>query len=105
MSFAKLGDLLGSGKEAEVFASGDHAVKLYRAAASKRSAFREAAILALVETFGLPTPQVLGVRQINDRWGVVMARVEGLTFAEAMSRQPLLASSFLKRMASLQRHA
>jgi len=102
MSIPALGRLLGSGKEAEVFESGALVVKLYRATAPKRSAFREAAILALVESFGLPVPSVWGVRQIDDRWGVMMARADGPTFADAMSGQPSLTSLYLKGMALLQ---
>ncbi len=73
-----------------MFECGALAVKLYRATAPKRSAFREAAILALVESLALPVPSVWGVRQIDDRWGVVMARADGPSFADAVSRQPSL---------------
>lgn len=102
MSKPALGELLGSGKEAEVFAFGAGVVKLYRSAASKRSAFREAAVLALVETLGLPVPVVSGVQQLGDRWGLTMNRVEGPALAEAMGREPSLLPAHLRAMASLQ---
>ncbi len=103
MSKSVLGCTLGSGKEAEVFEFGSDVLKLYRTTAPKRSAFREAATLALVEAFGLPAPQVRGVQEIEGRWGIVMTRAEGRSFAEAMRRQPDLAAQYLKRMALLQR--
>ena len=53
---AELGKLLGKGKEAEVFQYGDHVLKLYKPAAPKTSAFREAANLAIAERLGLPAP-------------------------------------------------
>ena len=67
MSTTTPGRLLGSGKEAEVYECGELVVKLYRATASKRSAFREAAILAEIEALELPAPTVWGVRQIDER--------------------------------------
>jgi hypothetical protein len=63
-----LGEILGAGKEAEVFAHGpDRAVKLYRSPAAKAAAFREAAALAVVERLGVPAPQVHAVRRFGDR--------------------------------------
>jgi aminoglycoside phosphotransferase (APT) family kinase protein len=97
-----LGKLLGSGKEAEVFECGTLVVKLYRNVAAKRSAFREAAILALVESFGLPVPSVSDVQQFADHWGVTMTRADGLSFAETVSREPSLRPAYLRGMASLQ---
>ncbi|MBV9247878.1 MAG: phosphotransferase [Acetobacteraceae bacterium] len=101
MSEPDLGELLGVGKEAEVFACGAVVLKLYKPTAPKRSAFREAAILAMVESFGLPVPIVHGVRQVGDRWGVLMSRVEGPPFAEAMTREAETLPSRLVRMAQL----
>jgi hypothetical protein len=45
---------IGVGKEAEVFRHGGLVIKLLRAGAPKSSAFREAAVLALLEPSGLP---------------------------------------------------
>lgn len=97
-----LGRILGSGKEAEVFAYGTAVVKLYKSAAAKRSAFREAAVLAVVELLGLPVPQVHGVQPFGDRWGIIMTRADGPSFGEAMRRQPERVPAYLKEMAVLQ---
>jgi tRNA A-37 threonylcarbamoyl transferase component Bud32 len=83
VSSMALGDLIASGRVAEVYECGAMAVKLYKDAAQKRSAFREAAILAVAESLGIPVPIVFGVRQIGDRWGVMMSRADGPTFADA----------------------
>jgi aminoglycoside phosphotransferase (APT) family kinase protein len=101
MSTTTLGRLLGSGKEAEVYECGELVVKLYRATASKRSAFREAAILAAIEALELPAPTVWGVRQIDERWGVSMARADGRTFSEGLRREPNMAPAYLRQMALL----
>lgn len=102
MSEASLGARLGVGKEAEVFVYGALVVKLYKATAPKRSAFREAAILAMVESLGLPTPAVRGVQQIDARWGVLMSRAEGPSLAETMTHQSANLPDWLSRMARLQ---
>jgi Ser/Thr protein kinase RdoA (MazF antagonist) len=104
MNSAEIGALLGSGKEAEVYEYGEFVLKLYRATASKNAAFREAAILAIVESSGLPAPKVLEVRQYGSRWGLVMTRASGLPFANAMLSQPALISEYLGEMVRLHRH-
>ena len=81
----EIGRRLGSGKEAEVFEYGEKALKLYRFGPSKAAAFREAANLALLERLGLPTPQVDAVGSYDGRWGLVMDRARGPSFAERMA--------------------
>jgi aminoglycoside phosphotransferase (APT) family kinase protein len=101
MTDPPLGSLIGTGKEAEVLEYGTAAVKLYNADRPKRSAFREAAILALLESFGLPVPAVHGVQQIDDRWGVIITRAPAPSFAEAVRRRPDLLPAYLSEMALL----
>jgi Phosphotransferase enzyme family len=60
-----IGPLIATGREAEVFEYGAGVLKLYRAGIPKRSAFREAAVLAIVETFDLPTPRVEAVHRCS----------------------------------------
>ncbi|MGO4127996.1 phosphotransferase family protein [Inquilinus sp. YAF38] len=101
----RLGPLIGSGKEAEVFDAGDRVVKLYRAtvAAPKLAALHEASVLALVESHGLPVPSVRGVGQADGRWGIAMTRAEGPPLAEAILRGPGEAVAGLERMVRLHR--
>jgi aminoglycoside phosphotransferase (APT) family kinase protein len=101
MNAQAVGQLLGSGKIAEVFEFGDLVAKLYRSPASKGSAFREAAALALAQSLGLPVPSVKAVQQIGDRWAVIMDRVEGAAFAEADQRDPARRHAYLAGMAKL----
>jgi aminoglycoside phosphotransferase (APT) family kinase protein len=96
------GSRLGEGKEAEVFEYGTDVLKLYRNRAAKAPAFREAAILAFVETTGIAAPEVRSVGQFGDAWGLVMARAEGEAFAEAMTREPGRAGGFSEAMVALQ---
>lgn len=103
MSAPELGRLLGSGKEAEVFAAGELVLKLYRSPASKSSAFREAAILAIVEASGLPAPIVLGVRQVDGRWGLEMTRAAGEPLGDMMLREPARIAAGIDEMVKLHR--
>ena len=89
------------GKEAEVYICGPFALKLYKSSARKGSPFREAAILATIESLGLRTPIVHRVQKVDDRWGVLMSRVEGPSFAEEMAVQSGPVSIWLDRMAFL----
>ena len=98
---AEYGHLLGSGKGAEVYRQGDHALKLNRPGVSKAAAFREAANLAIVEALGLPAPAPLGVTRLGGRWGVLMTLAEGESFGAAMQRQPALIPDYLGAMVDL----
>ncbi|MDL2397576.1 phosphotransferase family protein [Rhizobium mayense] len=95
------GSLLGVGKEAEVYENGQLVLKLYKS--SKTSAFREAAILAILEDLGVDAPRVRDVGEIRGRWGLTMTRAEGGTFGEAIALQPLQASTYLDALASMHR--
>ena len=67
----------------------------------RRSAFREAAALALAQSLGLPVPSVSAVQQIGGRWSVIMDRAEGPAFAEACLRDPDRLPAYLAKMVQL----
>jgi aminoglycoside phosphotransferase (APT) family kinase protein len=96
-----IGRLLAAGQRAEVFEWGVRAVKLYRCAAAKQTAFREAAIHAAVEVLGLPVPAIWGVQQISGRWGIVFDRVSGASFAEQMRSDAAAIPQYLQILARL----
>lgn len=79
-----LGSPIGIGARAEVYDLGAAVLKLYTAEAGKAPAFREAAILAIIEDLDLPAPRVHAVQRREDRWGLVMSKASGPSFAEAM---------------------
>jgi aminoglycoside phosphotransferase (APT) family kinase protein len=97
-----LGSCIGTGKEAEVFEIGEHVLKLYKPGVAKTSAFREAAYLAIVEARDLPAPRVVAVQQVRQRWGIVMSRAEGASFADALRGEPAQVAVYLDAMAALQ---
>jgi len=87
---AEHGPLLGTGKVAEVYAWGDDLVlKLYKPGVPKPSAFREAALLSIVESLGVPAPRVHSVGgELQNRWGLMMTRADGQPFAPALMTSP-----------------
>jgi aminoglycoside phosphotransferase (APT) family kinase protein len=99
---ASLGRLIGSGKDADVFEWGEAAIKLYKSGAPKHAAYREAAALALAEWLKVPVPSVGDVRQVDGRWGLVLARVDGPSFADVMNKWPAEAVAHLREMVSIQ---
>jgi aminoglycoside phosphotransferase (APT) family kinase protein len=96
-----MGRLVAIGQRAEVFEWGSRVVKLYRPAAAKNTAFREAAIHAAVEALGLPVPTVWSVQQINRRWGIEFDRVSGRSFAEQMRGDAGAIPQYLQILARL----
>lgn len=98
---AEIGRLLGSGKMAETFEYGEHALKLYRGEAGRTLAFTEAATLAIVASHGLPTPYVFEVGRYGDRWGLVMSRAKGEPLANVVVADPRLADAALAAMVAL----
>lgn len=82
-----LGERIGEGKVAEVFAYGADVVKLYRDG-GKEQAFREAAHLALLEARGVPAPQVICAGRFEGRWGLVMTRAGGTSLGQFAMEAP-----------------
>jgi Ser/Thr protein kinase RdoA (MazF antagonist) len=97
-----VGRLLAAGNVAEVFEWGSRVLKLYRSAAAKQAAFREAMNHATVEALGLPVPAVWSVQQIDGRWGIAFDRVKQASFAEQMQVDPIAAPQYLEILARLQ---
>jgi Ser/Thr protein kinase RdoA (MazF antagonist) len=96
-----MGRLLAAGQRAEVFEWGSRAMKLYRCAAARRTAFREAAIHAAVEVLGLPVPAIWSVQKISGRWGIVFDRLSGVSFAEQMRSDAAAIPQYLQILARL----
>jgi len=103
MSGDGVGTPIGAGRVAEVFLHPAGVLKLYRPSAPKASAFREAAILAQIGALGLPVPEVISAGPYKDRWGIVMTRASGNSFARMLEDDPAIAPSLATAMARLHR--
>lgn len=81
----ELGPPLGAGKEAEIYAyRPGWVVKLTRWRRDHAPARREDAILRALAPTGL-APATDGVVQIDERWGVVMERMEGSVLTDRLA--------------------
>jgi len=96
-----IGGLLAVGNVAEIFEWGSRVLKLYKSAAAKPAAFREAALHAAAEAVGLPVPRVWSVQKVEGRWGLVFDRVSQASFAEQMLDKPGEIPRYLECMVRL----
>ncbi len=98
----EIGPLIGRGNVAEVFAFGDHVLKLYRPGADPAVALGEALAMSVAAGHGLPVPAVFGVAEHSGRWGVEMARAAGVPLAQVVDGQPGLVAGAIEAMIALQ---
>lgn len=91
------GPLVASGRTADVYDIGDGKV-LRRYHAGNPDAEGEARVMRLVADHGFPVPEVFSTEGRD----IVMARVEGPTMLEEMSRRPTSVLGHARRLARLQ---
>ena len=84
-----LGQLIGTGRQAEIYAWDDgRVVKLFYPSYSREQVGREAMLTGTVSATGLPVPQVFDAVQIDGRHGFVMSRVEGVSMMGRFASRP-----------------
>jgi aminoglycoside phosphotransferase (APT) family kinase protein len=94
--------LLGRGFAADVYAWGaGRVLKLYYAGKSRAAVEREYRVTRAVRAAGLPAPEAYEVVEIDDRWGVVLERVEGPSLFDATLRRPWRMLAAVRRLAEL----
>ena len=101
---AVLGERLGSGRAAEVFAYGEgKVIKLLRDGGSPERLAVEAAAQRAARAAGLPVPEAFGFEMVGGRNGLVMERVDGLDGLTAVDRQPWRVWSIGRQVGRLHR--
>ncbi|MBO0736542.1 MAG: phosphotransferase [Alphaproteobacteria bacterium] len=79
---AVVGDLVKQGTSADIHEWDEtRVIKLY-GPNDESWVTREAAMHAAAEASGLPVPRVWGVRQVEDRWGLILDRVSVTAFGD-----------------------
>jgi hypothetical protein len=100
---AMFGEIVGKGAQAEVYAKGEHAVKLYREGYPKRNVFSEAYIMANLEVVNFPGPRIYEILLVNGRYGLRMDRVKGKVMSKELeSRDPARIKDALDVLVNLQ---
>ncbi|MFC4359046.1 phosphotransferase family protein [Halobium salinum] len=87
----ELGDRLGEGRTAEVYAVADdstRAVKLYERGADDAVVDREATYSRVAVAAGVAAPEVFGTVDVDGRRGIVLERVDGPHLADRMRERP-----------------
>jgi len=98
-----LGEIVGYGAQATVYARGDYAVKLYREGYPKANVFSEAYIMANLERENFPSPKVYEVLLVDGRYGLRMDRVKGEVMMKALA-DPAKTKETLDALVDLQCH-
>jgi aminoglycoside phosphotransferase (APT) family kinase protein len=95
--------LLGEGREAEIFAWGEGQVlRLYRNAASAPRLARERLALSAARSAGLPVPEVFEQLEVDGRPALVMERVDGQDQLTVLSAKPWKALAIASKLGALQ---
>lgn len=84
MVYSKLDKLIGQGAQADVYAVGDKAVKVFKEHCSKTEVFYEALINSVVEGLDLPVPKIYEVIQLDNRMAIVMGLIEGTSMEQVI---------------------
>jgi aminoglycoside phosphotransferase (APT) family kinase protein len=97
-----LGDPLGLGRTAEVFARGDEeVVKLLRPGFPERVGEHEAVVAALVADAAVGAPRFLGTTRIEGRFGLVFERLRGPSMLDRVAGHPWEIDQAARRFAEL----
>ncbi|NLA59251.1 MAG: phosphotransferase [Firmicutes bacterium] len=98
----QLGRLIGTGRTAEVYQSGeDRVLKLFHPHIPRHWVDYEARIGSLLYSAGVPAPRVDGCVEIGDRAGIIYERIDGTTLQEHLLDRPEEVILYAKRMAAL----
>lgn len=80
----RLGKLIGKGAQADVYAVDNKAIKVFKEHCSKIEVFYEALVNSVVESIDLPVPKIYEVIQIENRMGIVMDLIEGISMEQVI---------------------
>jgi aminoglycoside phosphotransferase (APT) family kinase protein len=101
---AELGPLLGRGRTADVYASGEgRVIKLFHANRPAQAVERERSIAEVLNRLSLPIPSYEGALRVADRDGLIFERVDGPSMLSTLVRRPWLVSRLARQLAELQR--
>lgn len=91
------------GATAEIFAwEAGQVLKLFRARFSREAVEEEARIARLIHASGAPTPAVGDVMEVDGRFGLLYARVDGVSMLRAWMDRPWRIVYFARQLAQLQ---
>ena len=99
----KLDEMIGKGRNNEVYRSGDTAVKIFREGYEKADVMNEAYIASRIEEIGdISVPKLLEVPVVDGRFAIVSEYIEGMTIAQLMKKNPEKVNEYLEKMVEVQ---
>lgn len=99
----KLGQLIGQGREAEIYAWGeDQVLKLFYSSMPRKATEAEARAARVADEAGVPTPAVGDTIEVDGRCGVVFERIDGPSMQAQLLTRPWQISRLAKHLAELQ---
>lgn len=90
------------GAQAEVFLSGNCAIKLFKPGYNKAAIFYEAAIMSLIEQTNLPIAKIREVLNIDNRMAIKMDYIPGKSLNDYIMEGHISLPHYLERMVSIQ---
>jgi tRNA A-37 threonylcarbamoyl transferase component Bud32 len=97
-----MSDRIGIGAQAEVFLSGDCAIKLFKPEYNKAAIFYEAAIMSLIEQTSLPIAKIREVLNIDNRMAIKMDYIPGKSLNDYMMEGHISLLHYLEQMVNIQ---
>ena len=85
-----------------IYRDGDTVIKVFNDTFSKEGILREAMNNAIMETTGLPVPQIVEVCKADGKWAIVQQYVEGKTLEQLMAENPEKEDEYLNLFVDLQ---
>ncbi len=98
----KLDQIIAERSSKKIYRDGDNVVKVFDGNFSKADILNEALNLARVEETGLPTPKVVEVSKVGDKWAIVMTFLKGKTITELMKANPEKTDEYLEKFVDIQ---
>ena len=98
----KKGKMIGRGMTAEVYEwGGDRVLKLFLHGFTEERIKYEAEAGHVVREAGVPSPDVYGTVEMEDRKGIVFGRISGKSMLRHVETEPLMLKHYAKQMARL----
>jgi len=75
---------IASGAQADIYRDGTNAIKLFKNTIQKEDIEKEINLQRMAFDYGLPVPEVFDIIEIDNKYGIVMEYVEGITVGKIL---------------------
>jgi len=75
-------EIIGSGAQSDIFKDNGKAIKLFKYNIQKKEVEQEFNMQKMAYDYGLPVPEAYGVIEIDNKYGILMEYIEGVTLGK-----------------------